>query len=86
MAFLFLEHDYTTRIFVAHAIAPAVICGFVNWAFLPSKSESTTPRAVAQARQTKIGILSSTTLADKTSLPMMTAAALMPVPSPYGRG
>jgi len=42
---------------VAHAIVAAVICGFVNWAFLPSKSESTTPRAVAQARQTYMGIL-----------------------------
>jgi hypothetical protein len=57
------ETAYTTRIFVAQAIVPAVICGFVNCAFLPSKSESTTPRAVAQARQTNIGILCSITLA-----------------------
>jgi hypothetical protein len=40
-----------------------VICGFVYRAFFPSKSDSTTPRAAAQAFQTWIGILSSITLA-----------------------
>ncbi len=54
---------YTTRIFVAQPIVSAVSLGFVNCAFLPTKSSSTTPRAVAQAFQTKIGILSSATLA-----------------------
>src|ERR1700747_3051289 len=53
----------TTRTFVAQAIASAVICGLVNLAFLPAKSVSTTPRAVAQALQTKIGIWCSITFA-----------------------
>ena len=43
---------YTTRIFVAHPIVSAVICGLVYCAFLPSKSDSATPRAAAQAFQT----------------------------------
>src|SRR5215831_17754167 len=54
---------YTTIILVAHAMVSAVSLGLVNWAFFPAKSASTTPRAVAQALQTKIGILSSMTLA-----------------------
>ncbi len=53
----------TTSIFVAHPIVSAVSFGLVNCAFLPRKSSSTTPRAVAHAFQTKMGILSSTILA-----------------------
>jgi hypothetical protein len=53
----------TTRTFVAQAMASAVSCGLVNLAFLPAKSVSTTPRAVAQALQTKIGIWCSTIFA-----------------------
>src|SRR5215472_7581486 len=60
---LLVSAFYTTIILVAQAIVSAVSLGFVNWAFFPAKSASTTPRAVAQAFQTKIGILSSTTLA-----------------------
>src|SRR5215472_4105158 len=41
----------------------AVSCGLVNCAFLPAKSCSTTPRAVAHAFQTKIGILYRITFA-----------------------
>src|SRR5215472_12652746 len=57
------EQVQTTMTLVAQAIAPAVICGSVKVAFFPAKSASTTPRAVAQALQTKMGILCSTTLA-----------------------
>lgn len=47
-----LPTTHTTSTFVAHAIDSAVICGFANFPFLPEKSASTTPRAVAQALQT----------------------------------
>lgn len=46
-----IKHQ-TTSTFVAHPIVSAVSFGFVNCAFLPAKSVSTTPRAVAQAFQT----------------------------------
>ena len=54
----------TTRIFVAQPMACAVSFGLVNCAFFRAKSASTTPRAAAHFPQTKIGILSSMTLAN----------------------
>jgi hypothetical protein len=45
-------------------MAWAVSFGLVNCAFFPAKSVSTTPRAAAHFPQTKIGILSSMTLAN----------------------
>lgn len=57
----------TTRIFVAHPIVSAVSFGFVNCAFFPARSCSATPRAVAHARQTYIGIFNAITFA-KASL------------------
>lgn len=50
-----IGHQMTNTL-VAHVIASAVSCGFVNFAPLPAKSASTTPRAVAQAFQMKMGI------------------------------
>jgi len=48
---------YTVITLVAQAIASAVSLGLVNLAFFPLKSFGATPRAAAQAFQTKIGIL-----------------------------
>ena len=58
-----LRRAYSVSTLSAHSTSPTKMTGVANVAFLPARSLSRTPRALAHAPQTWIGILCSTVFA-----------------------